>query len=389
MKSIRELSARLAAADKKRILLLAALIAIGYFVYHRYFYQAPEQEALPARVQVARAAYKDGLDTGLSSSASLQAIADVELKAKVEAPVQNIFARRNQLVRAQDVLVELEHNNASAKVISAQAQIFMNSAAAEAAKKTALNADAEWRRYERLIEQGAVARQDADDKRTASGTAAADYEQSLSAVNYARAELQAAEAELQDYFIRAPFDGVVLDDYDLTVGSKLKAEDSIVRLADVRVLKCSVMLPESKLGQVKQGMTAEVGCSSFPQDKFTGRIGTVNSFVDTATHTFRADVLIDNAALNYKLLPGMFAQVKILDETAQERFLCVPKEALSGDGTVLVVSDNKVATRKVEAGQSDGTHTAILSGLQEGEIVVTDGGKTLKTGDKVEYALTE
>lgn len=387
MKSIRELSASLATADKKRILLLAALIAICYFGYRRYFYQAPEQEPLPARVQVAQAAYQDGLDTGISSTASLQAVADVELKAKVEAPVQNIFARRNQLVRAQDLLVELEHNNASAKAASARAQIAMNSAAAEAAKKTALNADAEWRRYERLIAQGAVARQDADDKRTASGTAAADYEQSLSAVNYAEAERQAAEAELQDYFIRAPFDGVVLDDYDLTVGSKLKAEDSIVRIADVRVLKCSVMLPESKFGQIVAGMKAEVLCSPFPQDKFTGAVGTVNSFVDTATHTFRVDVLIDNAALDYKLLPGMFAQVRIMDKAAEERVLCVPAEAVADDGTVLLVYGNKVERRQVQAGASDGSNTVITSGLQEGDIVVVNGGKTLQNGDQVEYAL--
>lgn len=385
MEKLRELAAYLVKADKKQILLLAAIIAVCYFGYQRYFYKPPIAEPLPARVQVARAEYSS-LDNNIASTTSLKAVADVEIKAKVEAPVQNIFVRRNQQVRARELLVELEHRSASAKVGSAGAQIKMNAAAAEAARQTALNAEAERKRYDQLIEQGAVSRQEAEDKRTASGTAAADYEQSLAAIKYAAKEMQAAEAELQDYLIRAPFDGVVLDDYDLAVGSKLNVDDSIIRIADVSVMKCSVMLPESKLGVIKEGMPAEVICSSFPQENFAGKVGTINTFVDTATHTFRADVLIDNAALDYKLLPGMFAQVKIL-ELQTEPLLCVPAEAVADDGTVLLVYGNKVERRQVQAGASDGSSTVITSGLQEGDIVVVNGGKTLQNGDQVEYTL--
>ncbi|MDO4920966.1 MAG: efflux RND transporter periplasmic adaptor subunit [Phascolarctobacterium sp.] len=386
VREILDAAASAARSPKKMLALALVAFAVGGFVYKRYFYQAPQQEALPARVQVAKAAYRDGLDNAVSSTVSLQAISDVEIKAKVEAPVEKIFAQRNQRVRQGALLVELEHANASAKAASAAAQIEMNRANAEAAKWTAANAAAERARYDKLIKDGVVARQEVDDKRTASSTAAADYEQALASIQYAQAELDAARAEVNDCLIRAPFDGIVLDDYDLAVGSKIKADDSIIRFADVGVMKCSVMLPESKLGMVKPGMAAEITCEALPQEKFTGKVATINSYVDTATHTFRADVLIDNAALDYKLLPGMFAQVKIL-EPQTEPLLCVPAEAVADDGTVLLVYGNKVERRQVQTGASDGSNTVITSGLQEGDVVVVNGGKTLQNGDQVEYTL--
>ncbi|MGM9529735.1 MAG: efflux RND transporter periplasmic adaptor subunit [Phascolarctobacterium sp.] len=360
-------------ASKKKLLLgTILLVAVSGFAYKRYMYKAPEQAPLAARVQVAKASYIKGLELGTNSTTSLKAIRDVEIKAKVEAPVQKIYIKRNDRVQQGQLLVELEHDSASA-------QLAMNRAAADAAKWKADNAQVEQARYDKLVADGVVSRSEVDSKRTTYGTAAADYEQSMAAIKY-------AQATINDCLVRAPFDGVVLDDYDVTVGSKLKVDSTMLRMADISQMKCSVMLPEAQLSAVQEGMEAKVECTSFNGESFIGKVATINSFVDSTTHTFRVDVLIDNAALGYKLCPGMFAKVSILPEQAKEKALTIPKEAVREDGSVFVVQDKKVEQRQIKTGASDSKNIVVASGLSEGELVVISGGKTLKNGDAVDYS---
>ena len=137
--------------------------------------------------------------------------------------------------------------------------------------------------------------------------------------------------------------------------------------------------------QIKEGMTATLVCDSFPDKKFIGKINKVDRFIDTASHTFKAEVLVDNAALNYQLKPGLFAKVYVIEEIGTANTLTVPKAAVRSDNTVLVVEGKKVVSKKVQTGISDDKALAVTSGLLEGDIVVTSGGNSLKDGDEVSY----
>lgn len=374
-------------AEKKHYLFMAvAVVLLGCFIYKRFIYKAPVPAPLPARVQVAKAEYRERLNNAVTSTTSLKAVQDVAIKAKVEAPVQRLYVQRNQWVKQGELLVELEHNSESAQVVAARAQVNMNQAAAAAAKWRAENAQTEQARYDKLIADGVVSRSEVDSKRTTYGTAAADYEQAVAAIGYARGALAAAEASLGDHLIKAPFDGVILDDYDLHIGDKVKTDANLLRIADISTMKCSISLQEDLLGRVQPGMEAQVVLTAFPEESFTGKLATINTFVDPATHTFLVDVMLDNKALEYKLQPGMFAKVNILEQQEKLQLLTVPKEAVN-KGTVLVVQGNKVEQRQVQTGTSDSQNIVITSGLKQGELVVVSGGKTLKNGEAVSYSL--
>ena len=116
-----------------------------------------------------------------------------------------------------------------------------------------------------------------------------------------------------------------------------------------------------------------------------GTLQTITDFVNTNTHTVQADVYIDNAAIGYKLKPGMFARCAILAEGKQQA-LVVPSDALRSDGTVLVVREGKVEQTKVQLAATKGEESFLTGGVNEGDLVVVSGGRKLKTGDRVTYA---
>ena len=107
----------------------------------------------------------------------------------------------------------------------------MNEAAAVAAQAEFANAAKEQERYDLLISKGYATRQEVAARRTTSATAGADYNKAVANIAYSEAEMAAAQATLSDYLLKAPFDGIVLDDYNLTVGSKLNKDTDAVRIA--------------------------------------------------------------------------------------------------------------------------------------------------------------
>lgn len=371
--------------SRKRILVGVLCLCLVVFLGQRYLGKKQNSAAvLAARVQVAKAQSRANFTSGLDTTTSLKANADVILKSKVDTYVKQFYVEKGQSFPAGALLVELEHGNQSAQVESASAQIDVNRAAAASAQSTLKNAASDQERYDILIAKGYTTRQEVEAKRTNASTAGADYNKAVSNIAYAEAQLKAAEASLRDYYFTAPFDGVVLDDYSMSVGSKVAPETSILRIADISVIKASISIPEQQLQNIKEGMLATITCDSLPGQKFTGTIKKLNAFVDTQTHTVQADVYIDNTAYHNVLKPGMFARV-FVEENATATALVIPSEALNKENKILVVREHKVITVPVAPGLTYKNETAVTGALQAGDLVITSGGNSLKDGDEVTY----
>lgn len=374
----------LGAHKKQALWVLLGLIVVFCVGRHFLGNKQVQVAAAQTRVQVAKAQYNDNFSAGLDTTTSLRANADVIIKSKVDTYVKKIYLTKGQSFTTGDLLLELDHANQSAQVEAARSQISMNQAAATSAKSTMENAAIEQKRYDILIAKGYTTRQEVASKRTSAKTAQADYDKAVSNIAYAEAQLNSATASLNDYFFKAPFDGVVLDDYNMSVGSKVAPEVSVLRIADIATIKAQINIPEQQLQNIKEGMTANVTCDSLPGQKFTGTIKNINAFIDTDTHTVQADIYIDNAAYNYVLKPGMFARIFVVEKAAS-KVLVIPSEAIRKDGTVLVVRDHKIVTSKVNTVLSYNKSSAVTGDVKEGELVVISGGNTLKDSDTVTY----
>ena len=373
--------------QNKKILIpaLVCLVVVGLVAKRNMAKPQTVATETVARVQVAKVIAKENTGSLLNTTTSLKAIADVVLKSKVETHLQGLYVRKGERFEKGQLLAELEHRNQSAQVEAMEAQIRVSEAAAAAAKSQKENAAIEQQRYDALIAKGYATRQEVDAKRTTSRTADSDYDKSIANISYSGAQLKAARATLADYLFKAPFAGVVLDDYEMTAGKKVTKETEVLRIADIDTIKASMEIPEMQLGLVKPGMQVQVTCDALPEESFMGTLQTINDFVNTNTHTVQADVYIDNAAIGYKLKPGMFARCAILAEGKQQA-LVVPSDALRSDGTVLVVREGKVEQTKVQLAATKGEESFLTGGVNEGDLVVVSGGRKLKTGDRVTYA---
>jgi membrane fusion protein (multidrug efflux system) len=176
-------------------------------------------------------------------------------------------------------------------------------------------------------------------------------------------------------------------------GQYVNPGDKIVTLQALDTMLIDFYLPQQELSRVKLGQVVAVSSDTYPGRTFNGKITSINPKVDPDSRNFQVEALINNA--RRELLPGMYATVDVRAGAPKE-FLTLPQTAVTyntyGD-TVFIVEesgkgpDNKpVLTAKqsfVTVGEKRGDQVAILSGLKEGDTVVTSGQLKLKNGSPV------
>ena len=191
----------------------------------------------------------------------------------------------------------------------------------------------------------------------------------------AKLDLQEAQAVLEGTKISSPISGTVLE-VNATVGDTIDTSTAIV-VADLSQLDVEIYLDESDWDKVALGNTAEVTFDSLPDQTFTGSVTEVDSelYVSLNTSTVRGLVAFDNGSAEINLPVGASASVEVISEQAKNVVL-VPVEALyetsPGNYAVYVLENDEPVLRDVEIGLQDQIYAEVKSGLEPGEIVVTD-----------------
>ena len=184
--------------------------------------------------------------------------------------------------------------------------------------------------------------------------------------------------------IVAPFAGRVIG-RKLTRGEVVETTDNLFVIADLSEVWVLANIPEKDIPFVHAlhasgSMHADVRLNAYPDEVFKGRITYVGDVLDPSTRTMQLRLELTNA--DGRLKPEMFASVRLHSESQPDR-LAVPEAALQRDqGRTFVFvqrKPNEYEVRDVQVGESNGTHTAIIAGLTEGESVVTQGAFVLKS----------
>ena len=190
---------------------------------------------------------------------------------------------------------------------------------------------------------------------------------------------------LENTILRAPVSGVVSARY-YDRGDLFAMTQPIYTVQQITPVKLLVPISETDYTRVKRGDKVSLTADALPGKTYSGSIVRLYPTMDAASHTFNAEVRVANA--NRELRPGMYARVTV-DFGARESIVvpdvAVLKQQGSGQRTVFVLQpDNTAGLRLVTVGRHFGTSYEILSGLEEGEQVLTGGHTNLKAGDKVE-----
>ena len=370
--------------SSKKIYLPASLAAIVAAVLLLAFRASPsrakadvqDQPALP--VPVAKVQREDLFRT-LKVQAEFRPYTEVQLHAKVSGFLQQINVDVGDRVKAGQVLATLEVPELQAELNNAMA----TEQKAQADYKNAHLA------YTRLLTVNAehpnlnlVAQQDLD-------TAEAKDRIAAAAVAAARAEREKYQTLTGYTRITAPFAGVITHRYAdpgaLIQSGTTSATQSmpLVCLSDNYRLRLDFPISVDYVKDIRVGEAVEVRVDSLGRKRFTGKISRFTEKVEETTRTMIAEMDVDNP--NLELVPGMYATVALkLDE--RPRALAIPTEAVAaGKASVLVVNPKReIEERAVTLGLETPTKYEVLSGLNEGDLVIVGAASQMKTGQKVE-----
>ncbi|MBS1198198.1 MAG: efflux transporter, family, subunit [Proteobacteria bacterium] len=186
--------------------------------------------------------------------------------------------------------------------------------------------------------------------------------------------------------IRAPATGVVVKK-DVVPGMKVEAGAMPYEIVDLSSLWVLADVYETELAQVKVGMPATLTLKGVPGKTYEGKVAFIDPFLDPKSRT--AKLRLSFANTDGSLKPEMFGEVVL--KTPQRQGLRIPTDAVIDSGTQSVVfvalGNGKFEPRQVQRGATDGDQVEILSGLKEGEQVVTRANFLIDSESRLKASL--
>lgn len=299
----------------------------------------------------------------LEVTGSVAATKVARMGSPAEGPITECQVREGDRVAGGQVLCAIGRKKAA----DAFVQTGRDSLARE---------EEELKRVARLVESGAIA--------------AEELEMASLQVSRAKAELSKALESVEDYQIEAPWDGVVSKVF-VTDGYYVAPRESIVEIYDPGSTVIELAIPESQSAIVHAGMPVEVELDAYSGKKLRGEISRIYPELNRQTRTRTAEaVIVHNDGI--VLLPGMFARIVLVLETAENAVL-IPDKAivLSGknEPTAFIIVDDKAEARKLKLGLEKNLMVQVIEGLAPGEKVVVEGNEKLKSGAAVKVVGSE
>jgi RND family efflux transporter MFP subunit len=367
-------------ANVLKIFAAAVVIGLGgLWLAHRARAQAPASAGLTAAPTAGVATVtREDLFKQVTMAAEFRPYEEVALHAKVSGYVSKMNVDFGDTVKAGQLLATLEVPELQSELESAQA-------AEQKAEADYTNAHLI---YTRLLSvnkdhPNLVAQQDLD-------TAQANDLTATAAIAAAKANFEKFQTMVSYTQIVAPFDGVVTHRY-ADPGTLIQAGTAsdtqalpLVRVSDNYRLRLDFPVTVDYVKDVQLGDSVEVRVDSLNGKTFAGKISRFTHDVDDNTRTMMTEIEVPNP--NLELIPGMYATV-VLDVEKHLQVLAVPTEAVSGEKnpTVYVVNhDNQIEERAVKLGLETSDKYEILSGLNEGDLVVIGNRAGFQAGQKVE-----
>jgi membrane fusion protein, multidrug efflux system len=391
-------------AETRRVLTIATIAGVSLIglllisflprrAVSRELENAANQPDAPPIVQVATVTRAES-GGDLTLPGTIQPLHESAIYARVSGYVKNWHADIGSVVRAGDVLAEIDAPELDQEVEQAQQQLAQTRASLGLAK-------ADLARWKSLAADSAVSREELDQKNAA-------YDAALANSGAAEANVRRLTETRRFARVTAPFNGVITA-RNVDVGSLIsaggstsspnpaagggaQAVGSLFRIAQTDTVRTYIAVPQTDALAMAPGMHADVTVQEIPNRAFRGRVVRTSQALDAASRTLLTEVDVANPGMI--LLSGMYAQVHVhLEHHAPA--LIVPSTALivRASGTQVAVLDTARAGQlatvhfvPVTIGRDFGGTVEIQSGLNASESVVANPGADLVDGMRVRIA---
>ena len=168
----------------------------------------------------------------------------------------------------------------------------------------------------------------------------------------------------------------------------LGSDSLIITLDDLKKIVIDIKIPESYVGILKPGLKAEITSSALSKKNFKGKVSSISSRIDPSTRSILARISVNNK--NFEIIPGQLMTVKIIyDEVNQ---IGVPESAVTIQGStsfVYIVKNNTAEKRNIKIGNRNFGKISVESGIEEGDVVISEGVSKVRNKSKVKIINTK
>jgi multidrug efflux pump subunit AcrA (membrane-fusion protein) len=361
----------------------------------------------PAAKKITTATVKqDDIRRSVEVVGTLAAQDEVSVSSQAEGVVIRVLADLGDAVKADQPLVELDHEKLQYNLDQQKAALAssltkygatetgelpppeqtpdVRKAAAELTQ-----AKQAYDRADELHKRQLIPQQSLDDADTALRSKQASYDSALQSAKNLRADIDVsrtsvklADRQLRDTVIRAPFDGYVQKRM-ISLGELVKEQLPVMTVVRVDPLRVKGEIPERMAPWIKIGQPVELSVDAYPGKTFVATVSRISPGVTTETRTFAFEAIAPNH--DGQLKPGTFARVH-LETSLVERVLTIPYGAMQyryGVNRAFVVKGDTLAIQELKIGDRQGDRMEILGGLTAGELVATTDVDNLTDGMKV------
>jgi membrane fusion protein (multidrug efflux system) len=293
------------------------------------------------------------LSNKVYTTGTILANEEVELRSEIAGKITNILFKEGAYIKKGDLLIKINDADLQAQLRKAES-------------KVKLIEDRETRQRQ-LVQNQMISQE--------------DYESTLNDLAASKAEYDLIKAEIDKTEIRAPFNGVI-GLRGVSEGSFVTTSTAIARLQNLLNLKVDFSIPQKYASLVKKGDEIVFRLSS-GDSEYKARVYAIEPKIDPSTRTLKLRAICES---NYKdLFPGAFVNVEVkLKEN--ENAILIPTVAIVPElkgQSVYLYRGGTVAPQPVELGLREEKRVQIVSGLEEGDTVITSGILQMRPGANV------
>ena len=382
---------------KSKILIILLILGVGgYFIYDKFFKIKDEKVEF-----ITKKAKKGSFSKKVDATGEIFATELVDVGAQVSGQIKKLYVKLGDQVKKGDMIASIDSSTQQNSIDNKEAQLAIYKAQLESAKVALNIAKTQFDREKALFAKNATSKQEFESAKNTFSSNSAKIKELEAQIKQTNIELSTARINLGYTKITAPRDGVVVS-VQVEEGQTVNANQTtptIVNIADLSRVKMKMQIAEGDITKIKVGTPVEYSILSEPTKKFQTTVSSIDPGLTTLSDGsygssssskssyssssssssavyYYAQSIVDNKDRILRI--GMTTQNELLIANVEDAII-VPSIGIKKDenGTfVYVLKDGKPVKTAVKTGIKDNLDTQIISGINEGDEIITSQGSS-------------
>ena len=382
---------------KTKILIILLIIGVGgYFVYDKFFNIKDEKVEF-----ITKKAKKGSFSKKVDATGEIFATELIDVGAQVSGQIKKLYVKLGDQVKKGDMIASIDSSTQQNSIDNKEAQLAIYKAQLESAKVALNIAKTQFDRENALFSKNATSKQEFESAKNTYSANSAKIKELEAQIKQTNIELSTAKINLGYTKITAPRDGTVVS-VQVEEGQTVNANQTtptIVNIADLSHVKMKMQIAEGDITKIKVGTPVEYSILSEPTKKFQTTVSSIDPGLTTLSDGsygssssskssyssssssssavyYYAQSIVDNKDGILRI--GMTTQNELLIANVEDAII-VPSIGIKKDenGTfVYVLKDGKPVKTAVKTGIKDNLDTQIISGINEGDEIITSQGSS-------------